>query len=141
MTSYSDCCQAELIHCKDCKVLKCECQFHASCITAKRSTPKRGFCKTCWASRSTYKLREKNWARSGIIGFTIADYDRLLKEQDGKCAICEATQLQNFDVDHDHKTGVVRGLICRDCNFMLGKAKDDPIILSRAVEYLLKAGV
>lgn len=41
-----------------------------------------------------------------------------------------------WHVDHDHKTGIVRGLLCHHCNFIIGQAEDDPGILMRAVQYL-----
>ena len=64
----------------------------------------------------------------------------LFVRQNGRCRICairfvevgrKATQ-----VDHDHKTGRVRGLLCRGCNLTLGFAKDDPDRLRKAAEYL-----
>jgi hypothetical protein len=68
------------------------------------------------------------------------DYDALLARQGGRCAICDATepggQRRVFSVDHDHMTGLVRGLLCGNCNFALGHFKDRPDLLERAVEYL-----
>lgn len=142
ITSYSECCSAELVFCKDCKELKCSCQYALSCITAKLSTPMRGFCRSCWRVRCEPAGRKQNWKLRGIDNFTEVDYLRFYKEQNGKCAICFAPPGdQLFDVDHDHKTGIVRGLLCRDCNFMLGKAKDDSEVLKRASEYVANGGV
>ena len=59
-------------------------------------------------------------------GITPEDYINLLKNQRNTCAVCETTRPNNgvgdryFDVDHDHKTGTVRGLLCRQCNLLVG---------------------
>lgn len=51
------------------------------------------------------------------LGLTIEDYERLLAAQGGGCAICGATpKTRRLDVDHDHRTGAVRGLLCHRCN-------------------------
>jgi hypothetical protein len=67
---------------------------------------------------------------------TEADYDALLVAQGGCCAICR--ERQAFVVDHDHATGAVRGLLCNRCNTGLGHLGDSPILLLRAIEYLLR---
>lgn len=77
-------------------------------------------------------------------GLTIDDYNNLLKKQKYKCAICEcdvSNKLENHKprplyVDHNHKNGNVRGLLCRNCNFVLGHAKDNIVILEKAIKYL-----
>lgn len=58
-------------------------------------------------------------------GITVADYDRMLKGQGGKCGICGAEKPgngahKNFAVDHCHETGRIRGLLCVRCNVGLG---------------------
>jgi len=66
------------------------------------------------------------------------DYQRLLDKQRGVCAICfgEPKGRTHFDVDHDDKTGQVRGLLCTNCNRGLGYFQDDWFLLRRASEYL-----
>lgn len=67
----------------------------------------------------TDKDRERNWKRRGI-SLTVAQYDDLLKKQDGKCAICrKPPKRMRLAVDHDHKTGKVRGLLCFYCNYRI----------------------
>ena len=72
------------------------------------------------------------------------EYNAMLAKQDGKCAICG----KGFDlssknertpvcIDHCHKTGEFRGLLCRYCNQGLGHFKDDPQLLAAAIAYLL----
>lgn len=71
-------------------------------------------------------------------GITLDEYETLLAKQDGKCAICGTTESSwgSMAVDHDHTNGEIRGLLCFDCNTVLGKMKDDPALLRRAAEYL-----
>jgi len=59
----------------------------------------------------------------------------LLVKQGGLCAICGKSCKLN--VDHCHETNKIRGLLCFNCNLLLGHAKDNISILSNAIEYLL----
>lgn len=74
-------------------------------------------------------------------GMTLQEYDEMLKNQDGKCAICGMNAEDNgrygvLYVDHNHQTGKIRGLLCENCNFGLGIFKDNIDILNNAVKYL-----
>ena len=73
-------------------------------------------------------------------GISLADYEDILDEQGGKCAICLCKpRTRVLAVDHDHLTGRVRGLLCGRCNHgLLQFAQEDTLILRRAIEYLLK---
>lgn len=66
----------------------------------------------------------------------IADYEEMLKSQNGRCKIC--SQLGK-DVDHDHRTGKVRGLLCGNCNRALGLFREDIGLLIKAIRYLWEA--
>lgn len=72
-------------------------------------------------------------------------FDVMLAEQDGKCGICARpfTFNRRHDalVDHDHRTGKVRGLLCNSCNTGLGKMGDSIVGLERAIAYLRRAEV
>lgn len=71
---------------------------------------------------------------------TEAEYAEMLERQKGVCAICFRHQrYQHLAVDHCHKTGVVRGLLCVMCNRGLGRFFDSPVRLRRAAEYLDQA--
>ena len=105
-----------------------------------------GKCKACRAvadakRRETraYKeqMRRKHYRKK--YGIAIEDYDRLFELQDGKCAICGDSDTGKFNhlcVDHDHKTGEVRGLLCNPCNKGIGCLRDDKEILKSAIGYL-----
>jgi hypothetical protein len=56
--------------------------------------------------------------------------------QDKKCAICEIPIEFNAHVDHDHLTGLIRGMLCKNCNPGLGQFKDNIRSLERAIDYL-----
>lgn len=79
--------------------------------------------------------RERSWKRRGII-LTVTEYDSLLKKQNGVCAICgKPPKKTRLAVDHDHKTGRVRGLLCFFCNFRIVRRwKLD--LLRKVVAYL-----
>ncbi len=70
---------------------------------------------------------------------TLDDYNKLFSNQKGACAICSVHQTKlrrPLDVDHDHVTGLVRGLLCSNCNTGLGLFKDNIITLSNVIRYL-----
>lgn len=106
-----------------------------------RSNPER-------ANEQSRKWRTENLERARAAGrriwlyqqygLTTADYQHLLSQQDGVCAICarECPTGRNLAVDHDHATGHVRGLLCVRCNAGMGMLRDDPALLQGAITYL-----
>lgn len=78
------------------------------------------------------------------FGITLDDYNCMMDEQDGKCAICGAIYGDNFGnpltVDHCHKWGHIRGLLCRNCNYGLGNFDDNVEYLHNAIRYLNETG-
>ena len=81
------------------------------------------------------------WWRSQIVklyGITPDDYDRLLMEQGGVCAVCKRppADKQRLCVDHCHTTNKVRGLLCSKCNTGLGQFDESPGSLLSAIAYL-----
>lgn len=68
-------------------------------------------------------------------------FNTLYRNQGGRCAICREIFKETPHTDHNHKTGKVRGLLCRKCNSILGYAKDTIEILVNAVSYLEKEKV
>ncbi len=76
-------------------------------------------------------------------GCTLEQYNAMLVAQEGKCRICDtlhnpADKKGRLYVDHCHKTGKVRALLCKHCNSMLGYAKDDTRVLLEAVAYITR---
>ncbi|MAT39187.1 MAG: hypothetical protein CL946_06255 [Ectothiorhodospiraceae bacterium] len=71
------------------------------------------------------------------FGLTIADYEQILKDQGGVCAICgQPPNGRDLCIDHCHRTGKVRGLLCDGCNTGIGKLGDDASSIRKALIYL-----
>ncbi|MEV4344682.1 endonuclease VII domain-containing protein [Actinoplanes sp. NPDC049596] len=122
--------------CPDCEVVKPLAEF------ARTKASKNGYhtyCRPCHNARGRetkqrlyggtreYHLRHR-------YGITDADVKEMLAEQGGVCAICGAPDPQH--VDHDHRTGWVRGILCFNCNGGLGQFRDNPVFLAEAITYL-----
>lgn len=83
--------------------------------------------------------RRLDWYLQSTYGITLDEYTTILTTQCGKCAICGTTdkgRYNRFYVDHCHTTGVVRGLLCEACNYLLGHAYDNQTTLIAAARYL-----
>ena len=89
--------------------------------------------------KDKYLLRDrKKWLKRNY-NISLEQYIELFNAQQGRCKICSVHQAElpyNLAVDHCHKTGKVRGLLCKPCNSGIGLLKDDPILLEKAREYL-----
>jgi hypothetical protein len=72
------------------------------------------------------------------FGITPEQYDEMLAAQGGVCALCGRQPRDDISlhVDHDHRTGAIRKLLCFRCNNALGDLGDDPELLRAAAEYL-----
>jgi hypothetical protein len=80
-------------------------------------------------ARNSYLLRN--------YGITEAQYARLLAAHVGRCWICgKLPAKRRLHVEHDHKTGRIRGLACWKCNTGLARYSDNPVILRAAADYL-----
>jgi hypothetical protein len=83
-----------------------------------------------------------------IHGITLKDYNRLLEQQGGICAICGQEEIGKdrngekkvLSVDHNHKTGKIRGLLCSKCNHGIGLMRENIKILTNAINYLKFGG-
>lgn len=93
--------------------------------------------------RDLVKLKDQTLMRK--YGLTVQEFNAMLLGQNGVCAICKKPNLsidhrskkpRDLSVDHDHKTGKVRKLLCMNCNRGIGYLKDDPELLKRAAEYV-----
>lgn len=82
--------------------------------------------------------KRKSWYYKHTYGITLREYTDLLKSQGNCCAICKTnkSKKRELSVDHDHKTGVIRGVLCNNCNAGLGKFKDSIDFLANAILYL-----
>ena len=111
----------------------------------RHSNRKDGFDSWCKGCKKDY---DKIHHKIKKFNISLNQYKKMLKEQNGQCLICG----RDFDdiyrnpkknhiyytprIDHDHKTGKVRGILCHHCNTALGSFYENPLILVRAIKYL-----
>jgi hypothetical protein len=104
-------------------------------------------CKSCTIERTAEYRKDRpektrEWYRKNKLkqyGLTPDEYQELYDKQNGLCAICtkECPQQELLCVDHCHKAGDVRGLLCKTCNSAIGFLNDDPELVRSALFYLL----
>lgn len=135
--------------CTKCLVTKPVELFHW--VNAKQAR-RRAICKPCHNEASLTYTRtrpeyvmgyERNVRMGGKFGLASGEYDALSDAQNHLCAICRRPETArrkhttlSLAVDHDHATGRVRGLLCRNCNIGIGLFSDDPVKLRAAALYL-----
>lgn len=151
--------------CSKCKIIK---EFSFFYKNSTRGDGHQHRCKDCQKIYSDQpKAKERNRIRSNIyrltnfkkteasrrksllknkFNLTELDYKQLSSSQNNLCAICQQPEtatckgtVKFLAVDHCHKTGRIRGLLCTDCNTSLGKFKDNPQRFINAANYLLKS--
>jgi hypothetical protein len=87
-----------------------------------------------YADSGKKKLADRKSHLKRKYGITLEDFEALLAAQGGGCAICGREGVDH--VDHDHRTGRVRGILCFRCNVALGQLDDDPERLLAALTYI-----
>lgn len=123
------------MRCSDCGIEKSPDEFNRT--EQARTGPVRR-CKVCYNARTRETIRRNGGARKYHMkrryGLTPEQINQLKAKQGGLCAVCheaEATQ-----VDHDHETGRVRGILCLHCNAGMGAFRDNPRLIYQAIDYL-----
>jgi hypothetical protein len=116
-----------------------------------KATNKGYLCKPCSSERAKqwYKNNPEQYFFNQLkarYGISKTDYLNMIEQQDNKCAICNKPETvenhwnkgtaKRLCVDHDHKTGLIRGLLCYRCNTTLGKMEDDTELLKNMIQYL-----
>ena len=89
--------------------------------------------ESCWKNRTIKRRIEQ-------FGLDENKYNEMLTKQNGKCAICGDPPTgikKSLCVDHDHKTGKIRSLLCDNCNNGLGRFRDSIKNLNKAIKYLI----
>lgn len=117
-----------------------------SCVTCGSTTKKLSYpgprdlgCHR--AVTKERKLRRKDLYQQKVYGITQAEKEQVIAEQDGGC-ICapwtgyDGSSGRDLSTDHDHETGIVRGVLCKHCNDLLGRIRDDPTYLRLMIKYL-----
>lgn len=122
--------------CSHCKVFKPLQEFE------KTQRKSGGNSYSSWCKRCTAQMHLDRRVKK--YDLTAEEWERVLDIQNHGCAICgraESTFTKRLSVDHDHKTGLLRGALCWHCNHLLGEANDDPEKLMLAFLYLLRPPV
>lgn len=142
-------------HCKDCRrsygtPSRKEARKNQEVRTRDYETHKRYYQRNRTALIAKMPTRDpiynKNSFLKSTYGITLAEYDKMLDDQKGVCAICGNHEKRKsryggicrLHVDHDHKTGKVRGLLCQQCNNGIGHFKENVVTMSMAINYLTK---
>jgi hypothetical protein len=141
--------------CKDCRKAYND-RYQARLAIRRGPLPKEKVCNKCGKLKPESAFKKHTRAKDGLnwycrkcvshhnrlatYGLSEAAYHDMLTKQNGKCAVCGATEAtsrtDHLFVDHDHKTGRVRGLLCHACNFAIGHTNDSPDILRSLASYL-----
>ena len=114
--------------CSKCKDTK---SLDAFSTDASKSNGKKSYCRECDNSHKRERLVKD-------YGITLAQYDIMVDQQEGVCAICGEINVngKRLVIDHNHDTGEIRGLLCSACNLGLGHFKDSTAALKSAINYL-----
>jgi Recombination endonuclease VII len=100
----------------------------------------------CRKAERAYRKRNPDKGRNAnlmrLYGITAEQFDSILSTQGGRCANCrtDAPGARNWHVDHDHMSGMIRGILCKPCNTAIGTLGDNIAGLERALAYLKKSG-
>jgi len=116
-----------------------ECSKKRTSLWQKNNPERHRANVTRYQRANPEKMQDYN--RKYEFGIPLGEYDRMLVEQNGVCAICRQPLMHSrpLDVDHCHITRQIRGLLCWSCNRGLGFFKDNPTYLHNALSYLSKA--
>lgn len=127
--------------CYACKQIKNVTEFYKSKVTHYQKE-----CKQCckerkyrWHNTEQGKISSANTKLKRRFGITIEDYNKMYKEQEGKCLCCGAHESYNghrLAVDHCHTTGKVRALLCKNCNSALGHVKENKETTLNLAKYI-----
>lgn len=107
------------------------------CKDCRKGEANKRYASLTPEKRAQYRQKARELHFSIRYGITVEDYERLFKKQRGRCAICRRPcEKFRMPVDHCHRTGRVRGLLCTYCNTRLAWIEEAPNRLSKIVAYL-----
>lgn len=129
-------CEETLSWCHQCKVAKPHDRFHVQALARTGRSSKCGSCTHANSITDRGRARARAAALKRNYGITVAEFDQRLIDQRGLCACCERQLNEHLVVDHDHDSGVVRGILCFGCNTGLGQLGDNAEGAHRAETYL-----
>lgn len=112
---------------------------HNEYMKSYRKTNKEKINKNNREWRKNNKDKSREGKLKHLYGITLADYDNMLASQGGVCAICHSDSPGaggRFQVDHNHATGAVRGVLCNKCNTGIAIFDDNVDVLKSAIKYI-----
>jgi hypothetical protein len=103
---------------------------------AKRQ-PGKAVCDDCRVDPRKHRANHEQRRRLRKYGLTQDDYDQLLLSQGGRCPGCSTDDpgAKGWNIDHCHKSGRVRALLCHRCNTVLGLVGEDPSVLRALADF------
>ncbi len=120
--------------CWKCQTVKDACEFNRSMRQYSGLDPT---CKSC------HRTLGRRHSLKTTYGINVERYEEMMSEQGGCCAICNKPEssvrsgrIKYLSVDHCHKSGLVRGLLCQRCNAAIGLLNDDALLLRNAAKYV-----
>ena len=133
--------------CRTCKQKKEDTDFYKAGRKNGNPNERHSECKECTKARvkkahkaNPDRARDNHLRRN--YGISLADFNRMVLAQGNKCACCATDKPggkhNQWCVDHNHVTGVVRELLCKDCNIVLGLVEDSPEHLMRLIQYIAR---
>lgn len=125
--------------CKTCGISKDSSEFYKHHGTKDKLDSS---CKLCVGqkakdhySENKTRVRDRDYRKK--YGITLKDFNAFMEQQKGLCAICHKPETgKALAVDHCHKNGTIRGLLCQKCNTSIGQMEDCPDRLRQAALYL-----
>lgn len=133
--------------CISCREVKPLTDFY-SVKEGKRSQRPHSYCKPCtnrkqreWdkSHPDRVKARSRRYNLKREYGMSIEDFDQMLARQDGRCSICLSPSPKwkhGWNIDHCHKTGKIRAILCSNCNKTLGLLGESIPTLHRMIQYI-----
>jgi len=142
--------------CYRCKIDK---PFDAFSKNVNRKSGATTYCKLCstiisreyrqhnpekmreYESRPEVVRRKQDWHLRRKYGISIELFDKLFEIQGRCCGICHTTSsggTGGWHTDHDHSTGKIRGILCAQCNLLIGMARENPELLVLIAHYLVR---
>ncbi len=109
-------------------------EYHSEHADIRNSEKRRRY-----SEDPLFKQNKRSGNRRWLYGITAEEFNALISKQDGRCAVCQRerpSKGRDFCVDHDHETGIIRGILCIQCNAALGLLSESRETIIRLAAYL-----
>jgi len=121
----------------NCKNIYSKKRICIDCNKIKITNKKR--CSLCEQIKKDKEKLNKIYPLLSKYDISMENYIEMINKQHNKCKSCGCDfDIKRVCIDHDHETGIVRGLLCNQCNSGLGMFKDNIYSLLKAIDYLIE---